>query len=110
MMMNREMLLNVQEKVDDLLDLQFDYEDKTSEISRLETSLMETIISSTCYFVEIRGGLHWDDPDTHYDLVVGKENAYRKAKEYCGRVWSAILGSDGELYPSDVLVHDENWD
>lgn len=109
-MFNREMLLDMQKKVNDLLDLQFDYEDKADEISRLEISLMEKVVSSTYYFVEIRGGLHWDDPDTRYDLVVGKENAYRKAKEYCGRVWSAILGSDGELYPSDVLVHDEDWD
>lgn len=109
-MMNREMLLNVQEKVDDLLDLQFDYEDKTSEISRLETSLMEKVISSTCYFVEIRGGgLHWDDPDTHFDLVVGKENACRKAKAYCGRLYTAVLDEFGEPYP-DELIHDEFWD
>lgn len=109
-MLNREMLLNVQDKVNNLLDLGYEYEDKADEINRLENSLMQTLISSTYYYVEVREGLHWDDADTHFDLVVGKENAYRKAKEYCGRVWSAILGTDGELYPSDVLVHDEFWD
>ena len=92
-----------------MLGLQFEYEPQTEEINRLETSLLETIISSTCYFVEIRGGgLHWDNPDTHYDLVVGKENAYRKAKDYCGCVWTVALDQCGEPYP-DEMIHDEFW-
>jgi len=103
-------VLEMQEMVNDLLDLHHEYEDKTEEIKRLETSLMKTIVSSTCYFVEIRGGgLHWDDPDTYYDLVVGKENACRKAKSYCGRLYTAVLDEYGEPYP-DELIHDEHWD
>lgn len=110
MMMNKGMLMDVQGMVNGLLDLHHEYESQTEEINRLETSLLETIISSTCYFVEIRGGgLHWDDPDTHFDLVVGKENACRKAKSYCGRLYTAVLDQFGEPYP-DEMIHDEFWD
>lgn len=108
MMMNKGMLLDVQEMLNGLLGLHHEYEDKTTEINRLESALLESIISSTCYFVEIRGGLHWDNPDSHFDLVVGRENAFRKAKDYCGRVWTAVLDENGEPFPTE-MIHDEDW-
>ena len=109
MMFNKGMLLDMQGMVNNLLDLHHEYEDQTSEINRLETSLLDGIVSSMCFYVEVRNTFIWDSSDSCFDLVVGYENACRRAKEFCGRVWGAVLDENGMMCVSDEMIHDENW-